>query len=137
MGPAIFSGPRSSAGFDDDLRLGEYFGGAGGEVGAGADDFAGFELDGPGTRRRGHDAAFGFDEIARVNRGEKLHGFVGREQPFVPVRADEQLGRDVAEEPEDTCAVHQLCRRNGRRARSCARGSAIARSCGLCLRELP
>ena len=50
------------------------------------------------------------DVVAREHRREELDALVGAEEPLVAVEADEQLGRQVAEEREHARAVDELAR---------------------------
>ena len=48
------------------------------------------------------------DVVAGEDRREELDRLVGAEEPLVAVEADEELGRDVAEEREHARAVDEL-----------------------------
>jgi hypothetical protein len=99
-------------GATNDDRLGQGVSGRGREP-VGADvlrHLSGLEGDAAARRPDPGDHPRGLDEIARADRREELDHLVGPEQALVAVEADEQLGRDVAEEAEHTRAVDELAR---------------------------
>src|SRR3954454_9654869 len=111
--------------------------------GGGAAAAPGLEADAPAAPADAVDRGGHLDDVARLHGGPKCDLVVSREQPFVTVGADAQLGRRVPEQAEDVGAVDQraavvgVCVRHVAAVRdACALGrrhrtAAAATRCGV------
>src|SRR5437879_3766314 len=98
---------RGTDGAAGEHRLLEELGGAFSDIRAGSADLPDLELASAARVPDTHHPAGRVDPVARIERRQELHRFVGAEESLVPVVAHRELGDEVTDDLQLRGAGHQ------------------------------